>query len=78
MNNNKFFETSDLALAAALYTVCELDGLEKSDARRVIFRFKSKAGIEKLVEDFWNKRFMVDALSYFGAIKNLKSRIYEQ
>lgn len=77
MNYNKTFTTTDMALAAALYTVCELDELDKTDPRRVIFRFKNNTGIDKLIEDFWNKRFKIDALTYFSALKTLKSRIYE-
>lgn len=77
MNYKNIFETTDLALAAALYTACKLESLNKSDPRRVIFVFKACAEIDKLTDDFWNKRFKVDALTYFSALKTLKSRIYE-
>lgn len=75
---NFIYETTDLALAATLYISFELMSIDRADPRRVIFVFEAKAEIDKLIEDFWNKRYKVDALTYFSALKTLKSRIYEQ
>lgn len=77
MNNS--YETFDLGLAAAL-RACgfRLIGLEPTEGhrRRVAFVFEHEKGLDEAIQRFWTNQLPVDALGYFGAIKQLKTQLY--
>jgi hypothetical protein len=78
MNENAFFETSDLALASALCCVgASLDGLDKTNPRRAVFIFRREKGLDDLIAAYWGRTLKVDAMGYFLAQKQLKARLYE-
>ena len=71
------YETFDLGLAAAL-RACgfRLIGLEPTDGRRVSFVFEHEKGLDEAIQRFWTSQLQVDALTYFGAVKLLKSQLH--
>lgn len=77
MNDVPGYQTSDLGLAAALKTVgFKLLSLEPTDGRRVTFVFKNEEDISNVAHRFWDSQLALDALSYFGTIKLLKSQLH--
>lgn len=79
MNKDKF-RTNTLSLAAAL--VCtnskSLSGVEFSDtSNKATFLFTNNSDLLHAARLFFEKKLDVDALSYFEAIKYLKSRVFE-
>lgn len=71
------FELADLGAAAALAALgFKLLALEPTDGRRVVFIFQNESGIGEAVEHYWSGQLPIDALSYFGAVKLLKSRLH--
>ena len=74
-----YYETNDLALAAALIeqgiTYKELD---KSDRRRVVFIFANSSKLQILIDDYWLDSLKVNPKSYFDTLKHLKTQIYSR
>ena len=76
MNKNEF-STSDLGLATVLVTLnYELLELNRSNPKKIKFVFKEEENTEKVVNDYFNDRIKLPALTLFNNQKNLKSRIY--
>jgi len=76
INQKTYYTTQNLALAATLYLWHPLEGIVRKDPRKVDFQFPQNQDIDKLVDSFWRKEVKVEPLSYFEALKVLKSRIY--
>jgi hypothetical protein len=75
--NRDYYETTDLGLAAALTAVgFMLADVNKTEPRRAIFVFVQNNAVSKAVDDYWNDRLSVSALSYADAMKRLKTRLY--
>ena len=76
MNQNEF-STFDLGLATVLVTLnYELLELDRSNPKKIKFVFKGEENTEKVVNDYFNDRIKLPALTLFNNQKNLKSRIY--
>lgn len=71
------YETSDLALAAALieqgYNLSHVD----TSNPRAAFIFVSSPELDISVARYWQEKLTVNPKSYFDTIRHLKSRIYE-
>lgn len=69
---------SDLGLATLLLTLqFELVGLERADAKRINFLFRSGEGFERVVNDYWaGTQISVSVQSLFSNQKQLKNRLY--
>ena len=74
---NQEFSTFDLGLATVLITLgYELIELEKANPKKVRFIFKHEKNIERVINDYFNDKIKLPALSLFNNQKNLKNRIY--
>lgn len=76
-NPEVFFETADLACAAALSLYAPIESINKMNPRRAIFYFKKDAKLEKKLSAYWQRELKVEARAYFDQIKALKTRLYE-
>ena len=77
MQHENCYETYDLGLAAALRTCgYQLIGFEPTASRRVAFVFEATPSLDEAIQRFWTGRLSVDALSYFGSVKLLKTQIH--
>ncbi len=72
--------TTSLSLAAYLGAIgIDCVGIEKVDtSQQLSFIFNiSSDRLNELADLFWSKKSSIDALTYFEALKVLKSRIYQ-
>lgn len=77
MHENDQFETSDLALAAALLCVgVGIEAVDHVNPKRAVFIFKRLAGLDDTIQAFWQHQLQVDPLSYFNCLKEAKTRLY--
>lgn len=77
IKKNKTFDSSDLGCCAALITAgYELQNIDNTNIRKVVFIFDYSKAIAEAAEKFWSDNLMVSARRYFENIKMLKSRIY--
>jgi len=74
---NDYYETSDLALSAFLSLFFPIDSLDRTNPGKTLFLFVRSPELEKLIEAFWKRKVQVNPQDYFSAIKNIKSRLYE-
>jgi len=76
--NNDYFQTSDLGLATILYSFgYPIDALDRSDNRRILFLFKRCKEIDEVIQQYWARELGVEPLAFLGALKDVKSRIYD-
>ena len=74
---NKYFETSDLGLSAALITASyPVDHLDKHDSSKVKFIFSRDDGMDDVIQLYWANELKLSLLAYFNNLKMLKNRIY--
>jgi hypothetical protein len=76
MNSERYYQTSDLALAAALYLDYQIYSLDHSDPRRITFIFCKGKDFDLYLEHYWQEKLRVEPQKYFHALKILKNRIY--
>ncbi len=77
MKFNEYYDTSDMALAAALLCGgCKLEALDRSNSRRVLFVFERTGDLEEMLDDYWQDSAVVNPRTYFDSIRMLKSRLY--
>jgi hypothetical protein len=74
---NEYQTTSDLGLAASLYTSgFRVERVDKSNPRRVVFCFKETDELNLCIAQYWAGDLMFPADSIIVSIKYLKSLIY--
>ena len=67
-----------LGLAAALLSSgSELLHVDKTNPKRAVFLFRQTEFEDRLASSYINNQLQVPARTYFDAIKQLKSRLYE-
>lgn len=71
--------TYDLGISTALLCAgFELLSVDRENPRKAMFIFNRKAGIERIVNDYWTNRLEIKARSFFDNMKMLKNRIYSE
>lgn len=78
MKNKEYYETSDLALAAALQLVYEPIWEINKTNRKAVFKFRKTKDLDKHLDNYWRQTMRVDPLGYFNELKNIKARLYEK
>ncbi|MBI3887582.1 hypothetical protein HY310_00760 [Candidatus Microgenomates bacterium] len=80
--SRKNYHTSSLALAAAIQLISSESRLQEVQrafgSNRAVFVFNESADLSTIIELFWERKLRVDALSFFDALKVIKSRLYEE
>ena len=78
LNERDFFQTSDLALCATL-CCCgfHLEAIDKQNSNKAIFLIKRESGLDDHITEYWHHNLKVEPLTFFGCLKEIKSRIYE-
>lgn len=70
-------EITDLGLAASLTASgVPVVSVDRSNPRRVIFKFSTSPEIEVLIEEYWNNQLLLPAAVLLENVRQLKSRIY--
>lgn len=73
------FLTTDMALAGTIVAVgYPLDHLENLDQKKVTFVFRKEPNLDAIVQSFWNDSLTVNPKRYFYALKEIKSRLYNE
>lgn len=74
---NNFYQTSDFSLAATLSVWVPLVAVDRTNPRRSCFLFERSQELDTLVEAFHQRQLSVEPQTYYGAIRALKARLYE-
>lgn len=78
LDENNHYSTSDLALATTLSLFYPLKTIDRTNPHKAQFSFKRGEKLNQLIEAFWRKELKVDPLTYFNALKTIKSRLYAE
>ncbi|MFH0796994.1 MAG: DUF5659 domain-containing protein [Candidatus Omnitrophota bacterium] len=74
--NEQTYQTSDLALATCLCLFFPLEGIDRTNARRVTFIFEKSEDLDTLVNQYWRGQVQVEPQKFFNQLKIIKSRLY--
>lgn len=79
MNQDQYFETTSLALAAALVATlgAYLSHFVWKDSKAT-FVFESSPQLLNIVQLFWQRQAPCDCLTYFEACRYIKNRLWEE
>lgn len=72
------YATSDIAIASYVALSFPIETLDRSDPQRVQFCFRRSEKFDAAIEAYWNGEAKVPPRAYFGSIRDLKHRIYDQ
>ncbi len=73
------YRSSDLPLSATLNLFVPLWSIDKPDGHgRAYFVFKRTAGLDALIEGFWDGSLRVSPQAYFASLKAIKARLYNE
>lgn len=73
----KIYQTSDLLICSVLvYFDHILQEVDKSDSSRCIFVIGKMSNTEKLLDDFYNSRLLIEPNRFQSIQKDIKRRIY--
>lgn len=82
MNTKQFskpvFSTDNFALAAFLKTrLCNCLHISKDNPRHAIFHFEDNPEREKLTQEFWGEKALVEPRSFYNSQRELKTLLYD-
>lgn len=77
LSSNEYYESSDLSLATTLSLYYPLEAIDRKNPQKALFIFKRDQQMDKLIEAYWRGEIKVNPQEYFNALKNMKSRLYE-
>lgn len=76
-NKGEIYQTSDLLICSVLvYFDHILQEIDKSDKSRCIFVIEKMSNTEKLLDDFYNSRLLIEPNRFQSIQKDIKRRIY--
>lgn len=72
-----YFTTTDFLICTILiYFGHELQEIDKSNPSRCVFHILKKKETEKILNDLFNNKILVEPKRFFAVQKDLKQRIY--
>jgi len=77
ITKEKIYQTSDLLICSVLvYFEHILQEVDKGDKSRCVFVIKKTNTTEKLLNDFYNNRLLIEPNKFQSIQKDIKRRIY--
>ena len=71
-----YFETNDLALTTAISLFCSIEAVDKSNERRVFWKFKRNEKLSRILDAYYRRELRVDPAAYFEQLSFIKTRLY--
>lgn len=79
LNENEYFETFDLSLAASLRAMgFPLEAVDKTSSKRVSFIYLRSPQLDEAVFSYRRGGVRLEPETFFLQLKSLKSKIYEK
>lgn len=76
--NKPVFSTDNFCLATFLKTKeCNLLHITKTDLRHATFDFEDTPERERLTQDFWERKGLVEPWAFYSTQRELKSLLYD-
>lgn len=74
--NEHFITTDFLICTTLLYFEHELRELDKTNPNRCIFKVSRRKETDKILDDLFNNKILVEPKRFFAVQKELKQRLY--
>lgn len=72
-----FYRSSDLAIISALSCYgYQVETIDKQNPNKAIFLIKRDEQLDNLIQQYFTHKLLVDPVSFFNFLKELKNRIY--
>lgn len=76
INKGSMYRTADLSLSTVIFMSFPLEAIDKRNARKAYFIFKSSPELLEIVEQYWKGELKVEPQAYFNALRIIKARLY--
>jgi hypothetical protein len=77
LKEKNYFKSSDICLCSALCCYgYQIEAVDKKNPAKVIFLIKRDEQLDSLIKQYFMHEHRVEPLSFFGFLKELKTRIY--
>jgi hypothetical protein len=76
MEDELFFSTKDLGLAATISLTVPIEKMNKENPKRVFFVFNNTPEVKEIVEKYFLGGSLVDPHRFMEQLRNLKAAIY--
>lgn len=76
-DDTKIFSSYDLGASSALVSLgYKLIKIDKGQGAKALFLFEWSEDLVESAQQYWNDELQMSALSYFNALKTVKTRLY--
>ena len=77
LQEKDFYKGSDISLFSALCCYgYQIEAIDKQNPSKVIFLIRKDENLEDLVKQYFMHELKVEPASYFGFLREIKTRIY--
>ncbi len=78
LNDNEYYETPDLTLAAVLSLQFPIHRIDKSNPKRSVFHFVRNESLDEIVDQYWNQSLSVEPQELAMQLRKIKTRLYTE
>lgn len=78
MNKDKYYQTTDIALATIISLSFPLVRITPQSNSKSLFVFERSKELERLIEDYWSGTLKIEPKTYFNQLKQIKTRLYSE
>jgi hypothetical protein len=76
IEQQNFYSTSDMALAAVISLYCPIEEVDRSDPRKAQFLFRQSDDLDRLVGGYWRGQLQIEPQQFFNQLRIIKARLY--
>ena len=77
LQEKNYFKSPDIALCSALCCLgYEIEAINKQNPARAIFSIKKDEQLDELIQLYFTHQLKVEPLSFFNALREIKTRVY--
>jgi len=77
LQEKDYFKTSDICLASALCcSGYQIEAIDRNEPPKAVFLIERDEQLDSLIQLYFTHQLKVEPLSFFGFLKEIKTRIY--
>lgn len=77
LQEKDYFKSSDICLSSALSCLgYQIEAIDKQNPSKAVFYIKRDEALDSLIQRYFIHKLRVEPVSFFNALKEIKTRIY--
>ncbi len=77
LKENDYYKTSDLSLCSVLCCYdYQIEAIDRQNPAKAVFLIRRDKQLEDLIQSYFTHNLMVEPLSFFNFLKEIKTRLY--